>query len=346
MPQRPDPLRPSGVGPAPDGTPAAPVDDAEDGDVTVVLPPGLGTAEGGDDGADGDVTVVLPPGLVVLPVALTKAAGTSPAGPDSTGPGPAAGPGLAPPDGPRGEAPPAAWPPAGTAWPAGSPAAGPAAVPPPAWPPASAPPVTWPPAAAAAPPAGWAQPAAAASAPYPSTAPAPAPGRRLSALDWSVAAVAGLLALSALVLTLLAPVYPKAHIPASLRSLLPSPPAAAGATPDANALPAAMAGTWTGTVTQHSSTASEHYTVELTLTAGQVGQQVGTSVYTASGWSCDGTFTLTSGGSTVQGNEAFPRSRECGGDVLTLRLDASGELVYHFDDAGQGTGDGVLTRKP
>jgi hypothetical protein len=176
-----------------------------------------------------------------------------------------------------------------------------------------------------------------------------------------VAAAAGLLAFSALVLTLLAPVYPKAQIPASLRSLLPSPPAAAGAqpapptqsaqpttpaTPASSTLPAAMVGTWTGTVIQHSSSFSEQYTVVLTLTAGQVGQQVGTSVYTSTKWTCDGTFTLTGVGSIVQGNEAFPHSTNCIGDVLTLRLDVAGTLHYHFDDVGYGAGDGVLTKRP
>jgi hypothetical protein len=194
----------------------------------------------------------------------------------------------------------------------------------------------------------------------------PQDGRRLSPLEIVVAVMASALVVAAVVFTVLAPVYPpRGRVPASLRSLLPAPsansgsggaanasPSAAPTAADPNRLPAAMLGSWTGVVTQQTSTFSEQYNVILTLTGGASGDQVGTSYYSytsttqgRSSWTCGGNLTLVRGGTNAQLVESFPAPTSCIGDSLTLSVNSGGQLVYHFPDAGYGVGDAILTRR-
>lgn len=183
------------------------------------------------------------------------------------------------------------------------------------------------------------------------------PGLRgLPMLDRAVVGVVGVLVVAAVVLTALAPVYPARHRAEKLYAdrLQPPRPAptapvqpGASATPDSDPgqFPTALIGTWTGSVHQqdpaHDYDAT--YDVALVLRGGTTGQVVGTSSYPTI--PCTGDLVMTQGGASVQVTERIVAGTQCTDTTLSLSLDGSGNLVYHFDDVGDGTGDGVLTKQ-
>jgi hypothetical protein len=161
--------------------------------------------------------------------------------------------------------------------------------------------------------------------------------------------------LAAIVLTALAPVYPargRAAKQFADRLAPPRPAASASPAPGVgttpaqgpDALPSAMVGTWTGTVNQSDPAADYQasYVVTLVLRGGVTGNVVGTSDYPTV--PCTGDLLLNRGGSDVQVTEHIVSGTQCSDTMLSLSLDAGGNLRYHFDDSGDGTGDGVLTR--
>ncbi|OHV32080.1 hypothetical protein BCD49_30925 [Pseudofrankia sp. EUN1h] len=177
------------------------------------------------------------------------------------------------------------------------------------------------------------------------------------------------LILAAVLLTALAPVYPSRgqtakdfatrFPPPAGGTGAPAPPATTppGATPSApgtptpsapasagpNQLPAAMRGTWSGSVRQQG-TNTVQYNVTITLTGGAVGSVVGTSSYPTV--PCSGDLLLSATGTTVQVSEHITIGQsDCFDTTLFLALDGSGNLTYHFDDVGYGTGDATLTRQ-
>jgi len=203
-----------------------------------------------------------------------------------------------------------------------------------------------------------------AAAPTTAQAPGPAPeqGQRVRALpvlDQIVVGVAGVLVLAAVVLTVLAPVYPsrgqtakdfaaRFPVPAGATGS-PAPPTtgtpAPGTSPSAAAgqLPAGMVGTWTGTGTVTAGSDSARFTVTISLTGGAVGNVVGTSTYPAA--PCTGNLTLVNVGTKVEVSEHITtRTDDCFDSTLYLAVDASGHLLYHFDDEGYGVGDATLSR--
>jgi len=175
-------------------------------------------------------------------------------------------------------------------------------------------------------------------------------------LDQAVVGVAGVLVLVALVFTALAPVYPtRGKAAKEFADRLVPPPAAAaspkpgaGGTPTTGAdqLPAALIGTWSGVVTQNNPSTNFHtsYAVTLVLHGGTVGNVVGTSSYPSI--PCTGDLLLDRGGSEVMVTEHIVSgTHSCSDTPLSLKLDGSGNLVYHFADSGDGTGDGVLNKQ-
>lgn len=188
----------------------------------------------------------------------------------------------------------------------------------------------------------------------------------LPILDQIVVGVAGVLILAAVILTAIAPIYPSrgetakdfasrfpppAGGPASPGPSVPPPAAAPGtAAPSTQPsvgggqLPAGMNGTWSGSLTQKNASNTVQYNVTITLTGGAVGSVVGTSSYPTV--PCAGDLTLTAVGARVQVAEHITNGQnDCFDTTLLLGLDGSGNLTYHFDDVGYGTGDGTLTRQ-
>ncbi|ADP83558.1 hypothetical protein [Pseudofrankia inefficax] len=320
-----------------------------------------------DEDDDGDVTQVLPPQLKPPP---TLASPAQPA--PQQAPAPQATPRYAPaPTGPEGSPAPLA-PPTGLTGPApatqGAPAQpapypGPQAAPPPQPMPEGTP---WPQGYPPAQPTPWPQ-----STPWPASQPPAAPGawpsqrpaaaadrgpriRALPVFDQIVVGVAGVLVLVAVVLTAIAPVYPprgraqklldaRIHPPAAVTSTQPTPSGSPAAGPDE--LPAELRGTWTGNVTQKDPAHEFNttYPVTLVLRGGSIGQVVGTSNYPTI--PCSGDLLLNQGGNAVQVTEHIVGGTNCSDTALSLTLDGNGNLVYHFDDVGDGTGDGVLTKQ-
>ncbi|MBL7519546.1 hypothetical protein I6A84_15915, partial [Frankia sp. CNm7] len=115
----------------------------------------------------------------------------------------------------------------------------------------------------------------------------------------------------------------------------------------AAALPSGMVGTWSGTLTQSATAdrAEEKYNVTLTLRGGEVGDVVGTSNYPTI--PCGGDLVLEQTGTRVQVTEQITTGTENCADEVTvfLELESTGTLLYHFDDAGFGAGDAVLTKQ-
>jgi hypothetical protein len=172
--------------------------------------------------------------------------------------------------------------------------------------------------------------------------------------DQIVVGVAGVLVLVAVVLTAIAPVYPprgraqklldaRINPPAPVTSTQPTPSGSPAAGPDQ--LPAELRGTWTGDVAQKDPAHEFNttYPVTLVLRGGSIGQVVGTSNYPTI--PCSGDLLLNQGGSAVQVTEHIVGGTNCSDTTVSLTLNGNGELVYHFDDVGDGTGDGVLTKQ-
>ena len=74
------------------------------------------------------------------------------------------------------------------------------------------------------------------------------------------------------------------------------------------------------------------------LTVSDNGHNLGTYAVT-------GNLLLNQVGTGVQVTEHIVNGTNCSDATLLLSLDGSGNLVYHFDDVGDGTGDGLLTRQ-
>jgi hypothetical protein len=155
------------------------------------------------------------------------------------------------------------------------------------------------------------------------------------------------------VLTALAPVYPRHKGAAEAHGVAPQAAGASPAPNGADGFPDGLTGIWNGTVTQTSPATqsgpaagpSTTFTVTLVLRGGTVGNVVGTSRYPTI--PCSGELVLLgSGGSDVQVTEHILTGTDgCVDTTLSLRLDGAGRLIYHFDDVGYGKGDAVLTRQ-
>jgi hypothetical protein len=171
-----------------------------------------------------------------------------------------------------------------------------------------------------------------------------------------VVGLVGILVVAAVVLTALAPVYPPRHRAEKLyadRLRPPAPAPTATARPGASAspdsdpgqFPTDLIGTWTGSVNQKDPAHDfdSTYDVSLVLRGGTTGQVIGTSSYPTI--PCSGDLVMTAGGANVQVTEHIVAGTQCTDTKLSLRLDGSGNLIYHFDDVGDGTGDGVLTKQ-
>ncbi len=173
----------------------------------------------------------------------------------------------------------------------------------------------------------------------------PARPRRARAIGWGAAAAVCVLAIAAAVHVLQdassgsparAVTPASANQPAASRS--PSPSAAASRSPSpAVTLPAAVEGTWSGSVQQGSGNIDTD--VKLTGNSPQ-----GTITYSGTSFTCSGNLTLKS-----VAHETYTMSQEivagvCLNGVVTLRQEPNGTLKFNFKGASSLAATGTLTR--
>jgi eukaryotic-like serine/threonine-protein kinase len=164
--------------------------------------------------------------------------------------------------------------------------------------------------------------------------------QRAKAIAWAAAAIVCVVAIIVAVHVLTGSDRGAVVQPASVSqpdSSNPSPPARSSSPSPQVTIPAAVGGTWSGTVSQ----GAGGINAQLTLTASS---QSGKITYSGGPVTCSGVLTLTAahGQVLVLGQEID--AGKCNSGVITLTQEADGTLKFRFNDKTDVTLTGTLTR--